>query len=357
MALILYALAGQGRGHTSRSLAVVDALRARGHGVAFCCGEPAAGRLRAQGESVVPVPAPREYVRRNRVRLLRSAWTNAPLAFGTPRIVRELAEHVADLGPDLVVADFEPFAPRAAERLGVPAVALSHQQVISEARCRVPLRFAASAALTRLGIGVMAPRRLFRRIVVPSFFFPPLRDPERAVLIPPILRGDVQAAEPTRGDHVLVYLNHPDGAERVARTLTALPDVPFVAYNLPSAAAAPNVTVKSPGRAPFVADLAACRAVVCTAGFTLLSEALHLGKPVLAVPNRGFFEQAVNALYLARSGRGGAVLSGRLTPEALRGFLARAAPLALGGPVGNGRAADLVEDALRGSRRVFAPTS
>ena len=120
MARILYALNGQGRGHTSRVLAVSDELRRRGHDVHFCCGEPAAATFREHGHPVLPVPTPAEHVRRNRVRLWASAFHNAPLAVRTPQIVEALAERVQALAPDLVVSDFEPFAPRAARRLGLP---------------------------------------------------------------------------------------------------------------------------------------------------------------------------------------------------------------------------------------------
>ena len=48
--------------------------------------------------------------------------------------------------------------------------------------------------------------------------------------------------------------------------------------------------------------------LAATAGLTLLSEALHLGKPVLAVPNRGFFEQTVDARALVALGRGVSVV-------------------------------------------------
>ena len=57
MARILYALSGQGRGHTSRVLAVSEALQARGHEVHFACGGQAREILTAQGHSVLAVPA------------------------------------------------------------------------------------------------------------------------------------------------------------------------------------------------------------------------------------------------------------------------------------------------------------
>ncbi len=345
MAHILYALNGQGRGHTSRSLAVADELRRRGHEVTFCCGGEAAERL-LRREPVVEVPAPREIVRANRVRLLASARHNAPLAARLPAIVEELAGRVRELNPALVVSDFEPLAPRAARRLGVPAVALDRQHLLTEARVPVPLRHRASAALTHLGVSVMVPRALFARLLVPTFSPFPLRAGSRAELLPPILRADVREAVPSDAGHVLVYVNHPAGTGRLLRALGAA-EADFVVYNLPRPPQEyANLAFRPASRRGFVRDLAACRAVVCTAGFTLLSEALWLGKPVLALPNRGFFEQTLNALALARTGRG-EVVFGRLSARRIEGFLREARCRPPGGAVGNSRAAERIEAAIR----------
>jgi hypothetical protein len=73
--------------------------------------------------------------------------------------------------------------------------------------------------------------------------------------------------------------------------------------------------------ATFIADLASCRAVVATAGFTLMSEAISLDKPMLAVPIRGQFEQVLNARYLEREGYG--ATADDLNEEVLRGFIAK----------------------------------
>lgn len=46
-----------------------------------------------------------------------------------------------------------------------------------------------------------------------------------------------------------------------------------------------------PGLAGFLQDLASAKAVMATAGFTLISESLQLGKPYLAMPMDGQYEQ------------------------------------------------------------------
>jgi UDP:flavonoid glycosyltransferase YjiC (YdhE family) len=44
--------------------------------------------------------------------------------------------------------------------------------------------------------------------------------------------------------------------------------------------------------------------VIANAGFSLLTEALHLGKPYLPVPVKHQFEQIFNAYWLGRMGYG-----------------------------------------------------
>ena len=54
----------------------------------------------------------------------------------------------------------------------------------------------------------------------------------------------------------------------------------------------------------FITALSGCRGVITNAGHQLLSEALHLEKPILAIPMEGQFEQKLNAEMLKQSGRG-----------------------------------------------------
>lgn len=287
------------------------------------------------------------------MRLWATARANLDLTWRSPEIVDDAARWLADVGADLVVADHEPFVPRAARHLGLPVVALSHQLVLTETRPPVPPLHALSWAGTAAGIAVLAPRRP-DAVVVPSFFFPPLRPGSRAVLVPPVLRDDVLALRATTGRRTLVYLNEGEGMGGVLDVLGRV-GAPFDVYGLGAPAAAPpNVRLRPPSRAGFLADLAAARAVVATAGFTLLSEALWLGKPTLALPNRGFFEQTVNALALRRRGRGEAVLGRGLRADDVRQFLRRAERYrrppqsAEAGRAGREQAADAVEAALGG---------
>jgi UDP:flavonoid glycosyltransferase YjiC (YdhE family) len=120
-------------------------------------------------------------------------------------------------------------------------------------------------------------------------------------LFPPILRREVLAAKPQNGDYALVYVTSP------AKDLIALlrqVRYRFIAYGFGCEGQEGNVLFKKPGMEGFLRDLAGSGAVIANAGFSLVSEAFHLGKPYLAVPVQHQFEQTFNAYYVDKMGYG-----------------------------------------------------
>ncbi|HZD93013.1 MAG TPA: glycosyltransferase family protein, partial [Candidatus Sulfotelmatobacter sp.] len=78
----------------------------------------------------------------------------------------------------------------------------------------------------------------------------------------------------------------------------------FIAYGFGCEGQEGNVLFKKPGMEGFLRDLAGSGAVIANAGFSLVSEAFHLGKPYLAVPVQHQFEQTFNAYYVDKMGYG-----------------------------------------------------
>ncbi len=371
MARIVYALCGEGRGHFSRTLAVSGALRDRGHEVMFCCGGSAREALEAGRDTgrfdigeILGVPALGQSLRDNRVDLIGTVRRNLGAVLSKPEIVRGLARRFGALRPAGLVTDFEPFSALAAELVGLPTVSLNRQQILTETHFEVPRAQRLSAALTAGVVRHVAPRSP-EHVVLPSFARPSatsLRRPERSSLVPPIIRPAVQARTPSVGEHIVVYYNHAE-AEEVLKVLRRV-DQPFVLFGFGQDGRDGNLTFMPPSERGFLDALASSRGVICTAGFTLLSEALYLGKPVLAVPNRGSFEQGLNALELTREGLGEAVIGRPLAEEDVASFVAKT----YGGTVkprfhpGNGVAADIIEEVLVGrwggsSRRTYTPSA
>jgi uncharacterized protein (TIGR00661 family) len=244
----------------------------------------------------------------------------APSAFA--RNMNVALNHVLDFGPTVVLTDFDSFAWSVGRLLRLPIVSIDHQHVLDRFRHPLPLR-------TRLSRGFVAARAFVAAktprcdsYVVTSFFFPEVRRRYATTtsLVGPIVRPEIERAVSTPGDHVLVYQTA-NGDPRLLPTLTATRGARFVVYGLGRDANLGNVELRSFDEERFVRDLASARAVIANGGFTTLSEAIYLGKPVLSVPMRHQGEQELNAAWLEALGLGRTAR--RFSPAVVAGFLAR----------------------------------
>ncbi|MDO8661091.1 MAG: glycosyltransferase family protein, partial [Candidatus Woesearchaeota archaeon] len=122
------------------------------------------------------------------------------------------------------------------------------------------------------------------------------------------------------GKHILVYQTSNSNTQ-LKQDLANLP-FNFIVYALDEQGWSKNCVWKKFSAAEdFIADLASCQGVITNGGFTLITEALHLGKPILSVPVKGQFEQILNAYYVQKLGYG--LTSNVLTPELMNEFAKR----------------------------------
>lgn len=313
---IVYGVSGEGAGHAARSREVLRHLRGRGHDLWVVSYDRGVREL--AGEFRVFVTEGLHFATAdNRVSKMRTVLENlAQVPEGLRRLQALEAEVFEGWGPEAAVVDFEPMTAHLARRHGVPLVTVDNQHLLRYVDHPVPSRLAGEAALAQAVVRAMIPRP--DAALVTTFYFGRVRN-RRTYLFPPILPRDVLEAEPVWGDHVLVYLTR--GFASALARLGELRRERFAVYGAGRTGEEGNLAFRPPSREGFLADLVSCKAVVATAGFTLLGEALHLGKPYLALPMKGQFEQELNAFLLdeADLGRNGR----RLTPEVLGDFLYR----------------------------------
>jgi uncharacterized protein (TIGR00661 family) len=118
---------------------------------------------------------------------------------------------------------------------------------------------------------------------------------------------------------VLVYLT--SGFESFLKLLKSFSRERFRVYGYDRDEQNGHIVCKPFSKTGFLQDLAGCKAVMATAGFTLMTEAFYLRKPYLALPMRGQFEQELNAYLLARLKYG--INLRRIRSEAIGNFLYR----------------------------------
>jgi uncharacterized protein (TIGR00661 family) len=317
---ILYGVVGEGMGHATRSRVILDEL-VRDHEVHIVVSGRAREYLARHFVNVHRIWGLTINYGGNRVRNLRTVLQNLTGAIsGWPANVRAYFDVLSEFHPEVVVSDFESFSYLMGKALRIPVVSLDNIQVIN--RCKHdPLLLAGQEPafqLTRSIVEAKLPRCF--RYLITTFFFPPVRK-ERTTLIPPVLRPEVLEARSEVGEHLLVY--------QTATTNRSLPEVlkrlgvPTRIYgmrrDLTEDLVEGNLSYRPFSEPRFVEDLRTARAVVAGGGFTLMSEAVYLHKPLLAVPVQGQFEQVLNALYLQQLRYG--KYAPRLTERALVDFL------------------------------------
>jgi uncharacterized protein (TIGR00661 family) len=297
MANILYGVNGEGAGHSTRAREVLTHLAALGHRLHVASFDRGLQNLKSQFD-VTEIYGFRFAYVNNRVRYKRTIAKNLITVPQAAQSLSRLKDLVDKEKIDLVITDFEPLTCHIGHKKGLPVISIDNQHCLTNAVVSYPKKYRRDAAAAKIVTKLMTPRA--NAYLVISFFKAAIRK-RNTFLFPPLLRREILEAAPHEGDHVLVYVTSP--APALAKLLASV-RCKFVAYGFGREGNEGNVVFKKPSLDGFFSDLVNCRAVIANSGFSLVTEALHLGKPYLAVPVSHQFEQIFNAYWLLKSGYG-----------------------------------------------------
>lgn len=293
MARIVYGVSGEGSGHSSRARVVLEHLTGRGHAIKVVTYGRGVQHLGPDYDTFVTVGL-RIASEDNRVDPMKTLWTNLARLPDGHKKLNELRRRIfKTFRPHVVITDFEPMCAYLAHHYDLPLITIDNQHRLRYMRYDTPCALKNDRRLTVHVIRAMVPRPDVS--LVTTFYDGPLKN-QRTFLFPPLIRRQVQRLEVAKGDHTLVYLT--SGFESFVDLLRAFPDERFIIYGQGDQGRQGHLTFKAPSVEGFLQDLANCKCVMATAGFTLITEALYLRKPYLALPMAGQFEQAINAVFL-----------------------------------------------------------
>ena len=156
--------------------------------------------------------------------------------------------------------------------------------------------------------------------ILTSFFYPKIKAGKKAVIYPPIIREDILKLKSTDGNHIIVYQTSKE-SRKLVRKLKDIKDEKFIVYGFNVNKKDGNLTFKEFNENEFYDDLASSKAVISNGGFTFISEAIYLKKPIYSVPARGNFEQTLNGFYVQKLGYGEYHES--MNAERVKSFLTR----------------------------------
>jgi uncharacterized protein (TIGR00661 family) len=320
----MFCVLGEGRGHMTQAMAVKEMVEAAGHQIAAVTLGVSAHRempeffRSAMGTSITQLPTMEFKYKNNRA--VSNSATFAGVALNMPkyvRLIRKLADVVRDAKPDVILNFFEPVTAMytVMRRQRPPVVAIGHQFMFQhQDYLRGPHLFKKKMGLRAYTwlIGSRATKLALSLYEAPDL-------PEKRIIVgPPLLRKQLFTQKPDpNGKFVLVYLLNHGYAEQIIQWSAKNPGtILHCFYDKPGAPVefqhSPSLTFHKLDGEKFLRMMAACRHVVCTAGFESVSEAAWLGKPLFLVPVENHIEQQLNALDAQQCGLGLAETSFKL---------------------------------------------
>lgn len=308
---LLYALASMGMGHAVRAEPLIAHLRERYEVLVFT-GGPAHAYLSARFPDVRRIHRPRYFFRGNRV---------APdliylyIVLTSPLIVWSLCRlwwARLTRRPVALLTDFETQSIWSAllvrPLFRLPIVSLDNQGMFRFADPPgLPAADEKRLKAIRFQAWTVVP--FADRFLVANFAQPPLQD-ARAAYVPPPIRDDVlmrlpRARAADGSAPVLAYL----GLRRepgLVETLQAT-GLRFVVFGAERDEDVGRVSFRRFAHDAYLDALADAPFVLVSAGHSSICDALALGKPVLAYPSQGQFEQELNGHAVEALGVGRAL--------------------------------------------------
>ncbi|GAA0879496.1 glycosyltransferase family protein [Algoriphagus jejuensis] len=307
---------GEGRGHITQAIAFATLLASQGHELGgVIVGKSNRREIPEFFKREIKAPI-KEVVSPNfecdgsdkKILIGKTIWKNSLKAKSYWQSLRQIDQLMQEVQPDVILNFYDLlggiynflFRPKAHFWV------IGHQYLIrhpdfhfAPGRPIDKVLFQVNTHLTSLG----ADERLALS------FLPKENSPESIRVVPPLLRHRVKNLTPQNGDFFLAYMVNPGYADEVILFAKANPKLQIKAYWDKKDAAETeqplaNLSFHRVNDQTFLQDMAACKGLVCTAGFESVCEAMYLGKPVMMIPVSGQYEQACNALDGEASGAG-----------------------------------------------------
>lgn len=297
---ILYGVCGEGMGHAIRSGVILEELSKK-HSIKILASGKAYKYLSKKFEDVYEIGGFNTVYENNRVNTIKTFFES----------IRRFPKHlisnfwtiyriVNEFNPHIVISDFEFYSSLFANIMRLPLISIDNIHVISRCKIKYPRKYWWDRIKAEIVIRLFVIKA--KKYLITTYYFPQVKYPENTKLYPPILRKKIIKLKPSYGDHVFVYQTSKTN-KKLLNDLKKI-NQKFIIYGFDENKEVKNLKFKKFNESEFYDDLASAKAVITNGGFSLISEALYLKKPILSIPIQGQFEQILNALYLDKLGYG-----------------------------------------------------
>jgi len=220
-----------------------------------------------------------------------------------------LAKRIKKENVDLIINFYEPLIglSQLFYRLKIPIICVAHQYLAMSPNFVLPRK----PHFDRIGLQNLtyitqigsAQKWALSFYPAESFF------KKNIIVVPPLLRNKIFHLKPNSGNYYLIYILNSGYAQNVIDWQKTQPQTEIHCFwdrfVLPNPySPQQNLYFHHLSENGFLEKMAGCKALITTAGFESVSEAIYLQKPVAMVPVEGHYEQKVNSFdaLLAHAG-------------------------------------------------------
>ena len=297
---IFYSVCGEGMGHAIRSSVIIEHLKEK-YDVYVFSSERAYTFLASKFDNVFEIGGFNTVYENNVVRTKKTFFKAVK---ANPTNLKEgynvLYKECRRVKPNIIISDFENYAGMLSKLMNIPLISLDNIHMLTQCEYDYPPHHRAdmltAKAVTKAYI--LRPKRH----IITSFFFPPLKHPHMTALYPPVLREQIRQLKVENGDYVLVYQTA-ESSLNLMEELKKL-DEKFIVYGFNKDEVDENLTYREFNDDLIFEDMRKAKAIIVNGGFTMISEAIYLKKPIYSTPAHKNFEQILNGFYVEKLGYG-----------------------------------------------------
>ncbi|MCU0326753.1 MAG: glycosyl transferase [Spirosomaceae bacterium] len=313
-----FIIQGEGRGHLTQAIALSEILTTAGHEVGLMLvGTAEGGEVPAFFKdkvvtNIISFQSPcLVYCKKTKALDVNKTLINSFLGFrGFIHSIHKIQKSIKHYQPDIIINFYDVlggFYNLIYNQRRIPFICTAHQYLLLHPSFEHPKCNWIDKFLVNLNTRITA---LWATKKLALSFTPFADDStQNIVVVPPLLRSDFSKLNPKNEGFILAYMTQSSLVEDLIKWHEVNPEVRihcFTDREQDQAAVdySENLTFHEINGSKFLEFMQNCWALVTTAGFESVCEAMYLGKPVMMVPVPKHFEQACNAADAQRAKAG-----------------------------------------------------
>jgi len=299
MVKILYSVNGDGFGHATRSIPIIQALSKKYKVKVIVSSKRSGEFMQKHIGKVISYDGIRFIYKKNGISVSETLSRSTKIILSRSSNLRTIFKLIRSYKPDVIITDCDFPTIIVAKLFDIPLFCVCNIHAMSQMEYEVPKKYKKLYYGQKTIIRALSGNIDYHFIT--TFFYLPVKK-KNVFLFPPILRKEIQEMTPIRKDYYLVYQTSSTN-KRIINTLKSV-KARFIVYGFEKDAIEGNIIFRKTNNSQFFEDLKDCKACIANGGFTFISEAVSLHKPVLSIPLNGTFEQTLNAMQIKRLGYG-----------------------------------------------------